>query len=130
MIMKLWIARDKNGLFSYTKKPTFFEGLKEFGCMMGEEFWELPSNWFPEVTFENSPQEVEIVLPKTYNKVWHDIDEEPIYENGVTPIIIDSNYGHISQEGHYYNQVQWKSHIEFQKHREFKWAYEKDLMNL
>lgn len=73
---------------------------------------------------------MEIVLPKTYNKVWHDIDEEPIYENGVTPIIIDSNYGHISQEGHYYNQVQWKSHIEFQKHCEFKWAYEKYLINL
>ena len=62
--------------------------------------------------------------------IWHDIDEEPIYVNGVTPIIIDSNYGHISQEGHHYNQVEWKSHIEFQKHCEFKWAYEKDLMNL
>ena len=93
-------------------------------CLFGKE------KTMTEITFENSPQEVEIVLPKTHNKVWHDIDEEPIYENGVTPIIIDSNYGHISREGHYYNQVQWKSHIEFQKHREFKWAYEKDLMNL
>lgn len=64
------------------------------------------------------------------SSIWHDVDEEPIYVNGVTPIIIDSNYGHISQEGHYYNQVEWKNHIESQQHREFKWAYEKDLMNL
>lgn len=58
----MWIARDKNGLFIYTKEPMFFEGLNEFGCMIGEEFCELPSNWFPEVTFENSPQEVELKL--------------------------------------------------------------------
>ena len=62
--MKLWIARDKNGLFLYAKKPMFFEGLNEFGCMIGEEFYELPSNWLPEVTFENSPQEVELKLIK------------------------------------------------------------------
>lgn len=64
------------------------------------------------------------------NSIWHDIDEEPIYVNGETPIIIDSNYGHISCEGHHYNEILWKNHIESQRYREFKWAYEKDLMNL
>ena len=68
--------------------------------------------------------------PQLLSNIWHDIDEEPIYVNGVTPIIIDSNYGHISQEGHCYDQVQWKHHIESQRHREFKWAYENDLMSL
>lgn len=60
--MKLYAARDKNGLFLYAKKPMVFEDSNEFGCMIGEEFCELPSNWFPEITFENSPQEVELKL--------------------------------------------------------------------
>ena len=134
--MRLWAARDEDGgLFLYNYEPCKNKISGRFTCSIkpnGEwsEEYELNSHLFPEITFENSPQEVEIILPQTHNKVWHDINEEPIYENGVTPIIIDSNYGHISQEGHYYNQVQWKSHIEFQKHREFRWAYEKDLMNL
>ena len=62
----MWIARDKNGLFLYAKKPMFFEGHNEFGCMIGDGFWELPSNWFPEVTFENSPMEVELRIKKQY----------------------------------------------------------------
>ena len=65
--MKLWIARDENGLFAFAKKPMFFEDLNEFGCMLREEFCELPSNWFPEITFENSPQEVKMEVIK--NKV-------------------------------------------------------------
>ena len=113
-------------IYLYKKKPYLNTHYFDTKYLIGE----IDKDSFPEITFENSPQEVEIILPQIHNKVWHDIDEEPIYENGVTPIIIDSNYEHISQEGHYYNQVQWKSHIEFQKHREFKWAYEKDLMNL
>lgn len=61
-------------------------------------------------------------------KIWHDIDEEPIYNYGVTPLIIDSNYGHITSIGHYYTQTLWQSHVLSQKHREYKWAYEMDLM--
>ena len=130
--MKLQIARNENNeLYLYSSKPIRGGDGNFYLCETdSDDVIRLNDEEYKEVTYENSPQEVEIVLPKTHNKVWHDIDEEPIYVNGTTPLIIDSNYGHISQEGHYYDQFQWKHHIESQKHREFKWAYEKDLMNL
>ena len=57
--MKLWIARDKSGFLNlYDKKP-IFDG----------EYWVSNGSWssidleyFPEVTFENSPQKVELKL--------------------------------------------------------------------
>lgn len=59
--MKLWIARDKVGnLRMYDKKP-----IKDTGwfCATGDN---LPillyTDLFPDVVFENSPQEVEINL--------------------------------------------------------------------
>lgn len=66
--MKLWIARDKN------EKLWLF---KEYPIKKGELFWptkdnttgkftyyrSMPMDMFPEVTFENSPQEVELSLP-------------------------------------------------------------------
>ena len=60
--MECWIARDKNGLYMYEKRPTFFIPFGEFGCMIGELYCKLPSQWFPEVTFEKSPYKVEIKL--------------------------------------------------------------------
>lgn len=79
--MKLWIARDKHipdGTFPYLegfngdlylygskpyikKKNTPREGV--WTCKR-EEFIELDYRLFPEVTFENSPQEVELKLVK------------------------------------------------------------------
>lgn len=64
MIMKLWIARDKTGLWIYNSKPKLHEAFNEFGCPMGENYGELPPSWFPEVIFENSPQGVELKLVK------------------------------------------------------------------
>lgn len=63
--MKLWIARDKNGtlcVFSY--KPELYP---EYGNIWGLEdaFYkciELDSRLFREITFENSPQQVELKL--------------------------------------------------------------------
>lgn len=57
--MKLWIARDKSGLLNlYKEKPTLNEGY-----WLGNGFWAvLDLEYFPEVTFENSPQEVELKL--------------------------------------------------------------------
>ena len=62
--MKLWVARDKRGeLFVFEKKPE--RGSN--GCW----YPECNSDWFrniddnrlfPEVTFENSPMEVELKL--------------------------------------------------------------------
>ena len=58
--MKLWIARDRwGGLGLFTNKP-----IRNKGCWHTEEDdeFELNSKVFPEVTFENSPQEVELKL--------------------------------------------------------------------
>lgn len=64
-IMKLWIARDKNGeLWLYDTKPIkdeIFFDVETFAMRM-----ELKPTLFPEVTFENSPQEVELKLVENY----------------------------------------------------------------
>jgi hypothetical protein len=66
--MKFWIARDKDGgLYLYNYEPPKNKISGRFTCCIkpdGEwsEEYELNSQLFPEVTFENSPQEVEIKL--------------------------------------------------------------------
>lgn len=62
--MKVWIARDVDGgLLMYAKKPnrhgTFFLPATE-GSPNGN--WELPGHLLPEVTWENSPKEYEMVM--------------------------------------------------------------------
>lgn len=68
--MKLWIARDKDGdlnLFvSKPEKDYLIEDSAEKTIFVSDgEFLALPSNSFPEITFENSPQQVEITLCNT-----------------------------------------------------------------
>ena len=64
--MKLWIARDKQDYLGlYYEKPTYKLGLSQIedwydGGFLGY----LDNSKFPEVTFENSPQEVELKLAK------------------------------------------------------------------
>lgn len=64
--MKLWIARSESGLIAiYKRKP-----YKKYDCFTKTMDWRidnstgdymcLPDLSFPEITFENSPQEVEI----------------------------------------------------------------------
>ena len=65
--MKLWIARQRdNSVYLFTHKPTLFCGR---WCMNGvnqcyAKFCKnkVSADMFPEVTFENSPQEVELKL--------------------------------------------------------------------
>ena len=60
--MKLWIARDSNdSLFLHDEKP---ELEKLYGYWHSDNFFRLNTDEFPEVTFENSPQEVDIKLVK------------------------------------------------------------------
>ena len=60
--MKMWIARDLRGdLYLYTEKP---EKIALYGYFTGDDWFELNTNAFPEVTFENSPQEVELKIKK------------------------------------------------------------------
>lgn len=60
--MKLWIARDKNGALAlYTVKPTLWYN-KQYEGTYDSQMIDLDEELFPEVTFENSPQQVEIKL--------------------------------------------------------------------
>lgn len=60
--MKYWIARDGDGsLWIYRgRKPK----TNKYGLFLSktDDFTELNKEWFPEVTFENSPQEVGLKL--------------------------------------------------------------------
>lgn len=58
--MKRYIARDINGsLFLHDEKPNL---EKLYGYWDSDNYFRLDTDEFPEVTFENSPQEVEIKL--------------------------------------------------------------------
>lgn len=61
--MKLWIARDKDGmLYLYDSKPHLLSDNASYYDSDNGCFYDIPINWFPELTFENSPQEVELKL--------------------------------------------------------------------
>ena len=61
--MKLWIAREKSGtLFLYRSMP--IKDTYIFKAISPYDYWLLPRELFPEVTFENSPQKVELVITK------------------------------------------------------------------
>ena len=61
--MRLWIGRDSYGLWLFRRKPTKYlsNGDKCFN-KVGNERYLIDSRLFPSVTFENSPQQVEIKL--------------------------------------------------------------------
>ena len=75
---KLWVARDKNGyLYLYNNKPirtkegTEFENDYDSGYVdsiykdyleIDKGYIEIDSELFPEVTWENSPQQVKLTL--------------------------------------------------------------------
>lgn len=63
--MALWIARDQDGLlnlFQDTKpEKTFYEGIIIWEGDLDSTL-SLDKTLFPEVTYENSPQQVEIKL--------------------------------------------------------------------
>ena len=70
MIMKFWIARRKNGnLYLFFSKPSLSENNKWF-IITTEKYCYIDSgikidaSEYKEVTFENSPQEVELKLVK------------------------------------------------------------------
>ena len=59
--MKMYVARDADGsLALYEREPQLVVNQVWTG---GCSIW-IDSNNYPEVTFENSPQEVELVIKK------------------------------------------------------------------
>lgn len=66
--MELYIARDKDGdLFLYNKKPRQLPDIF-ISEELGFHVIIIDSELFPEVTWENSPQQVELKLIKNENK--------------------------------------------------------------
>ena len=62
--MKLWIARDMDDtLWLSEGEPYLKEEKGEWHFRIGN-YMILSKEQFPEVTFENSPQEVELVIKK------------------------------------------------------------------
>lgn len=58
--MKCWIARDRNGrLYLHRQKPQLFS---KAGIYDSDDWWDIDSEEYPEVTFENSPREIELKL--------------------------------------------------------------------
>lgn len=65
--MKLWIARDLDGILHlYVNKPKLDsnDNMYYIDSDMEDDYLNIDKNMFPEVTFENSPQMVEIKLSK------------------------------------------------------------------
>lgn len=63
--MIFWIARDSYGLWLFRRKPTKYisNGDKCFNKSINTRY-SIDPQLFPEVTYENSPQQVEIKLVK------------------------------------------------------------------
>lgn len=60
--MELWIARDRDGLTLFRTKPLKLEDCNFFAQQGEYGYLPLDKNYFPEVTFENSPKKVELKL--------------------------------------------------------------------
>lgn len=62
--MKLWIARDECGELSlHIYEPTYkIDEYDKINYWAGGRIGELPTSLFPEVSFENSPIEVELKI--------------------------------------------------------------------
>lgn len=62
--MKMYIARDKFGALSVFNHKPYLEGGLWWADREIDEYGEWPLDFdpFPEVTFENSPMEVELVI--------------------------------------------------------------------
>lgn len=57
--MRFWICRDYDGYLTlHDEKPE----MDQSGRWSSYDVVKLPKDWFPEVTFESSPQQVEIKL--------------------------------------------------------------------
>lgn len=62
--MVFWITTDKLGTWLHEEKPTIntFHGIKCFQSNKRRYF--VSSELFPELTFENSPQKIEVTSMK------------------------------------------------------------------
>lgn len=62
MIMRLWIARDSDGELVLHKDRPIYNNYCSVKSWCSNEYVSLPFDLFPEITFENSPMEIELKL--------------------------------------------------------------------
>ena len=63
----MWIARDKDGmLYLYEDEPKLAYSNAHYFDAANGKCYDLPIGLYPEVTFENSPMEVELKIKKQY----------------------------------------------------------------
>jgi len=63
----MWIARDEEGWLSlYSQRPRRLDDTTGMGVIFvgGKDNWTIPSFLCPEITYENSPVEVERITIK------------------------------------------------------------------
>ena len=67
--MELWITRDELGLLELHHKKPIYSYMYGFGSWKyGDLIGRIDKDLLPEVTFENSPQKVELKLVKEETK--------------------------------------------------------------
>ena len=70
--MRAYIARDKNGeVYLHREKPTRLVN----GVFASDDWWILERCDFPNVTFEKSPVEVEIIEKSTLDILYKGLDQ-------------------------------------------------------
>lgn len=63
--MKMWIARDANRTLTlFQGKPELSKYDPIFQDLYDRDYMTIDQFLFPEVTFENSPMEVELIIKK------------------------------------------------------------------
>lgn len=88
---------------------------------------ELTADAMKDISNDAKCEAIQKALQK---KIWYNENDAPKYnQNGVTDFIVSSAYGHIEGEAHTYTPEQWSAHLGFNAHREFRWAYESDLID-
>ena len=65
--MKLWIARDDYGLWLFDLPPIKRNRNGDKYFIWKNIRYSIDSKLFPEITFENSPMQIELKLVKQYD---------------------------------------------------------------
>lgn len=60
--MKLWVARNKDNTVVVFQSKPILNNNQEWDEILNEDFMLIPEYLFPEITFEDSPQEIELKL--------------------------------------------------------------------
>ena len=65
--MKLHIARDLDGTLCLYKSKPYLDMYNDWDS--DDDYFVIDNSQFPEVTFENSPQEVELKVVEKWNNI-------------------------------------------------------------